>query len=59
MESRTAVDYYELTLALADPEERWDVRPARDRQGSLRWGDKAEAERRLQRSREAEATGPK
>src|SRR5207342_1997507 len=29
MESRTAVDYYERTLALAGPEERWGVREAR------------------------------
>jgi tetratricopeptide (TPR) repeat protein len=29
MESRTAIDYYERTLALAGPEERWGVREAR------------------------------
>jgi class 3 adenylate cyclase/tetratricopeptide (TPR) repeat protein len=28
-ESRTAIEYYEKTLALAGPEERWDVREAR------------------------------
>ena len=29
MESRTAIEYYEKTLALAGPEERWGVREAR------------------------------